>query len=330
MIQKTLIKFALAFFIIFTVTACFDEMEGQQAVDAFLKEMSPELARKIDKIGKEISLTKEKIDALSELKRQHPKYAGKIETARRQWKILQNQLRQSLKKIRDVVEGSYVTYKINKIQGGNQFNRISGELLSSADSVLASASTTKNAIEEALNEAVSEPLPSLDNASNNLSSDIPLEEPIRGNPFETEEAVQIVEPPTEEAVEITEEPATENNSLSPNISCEAKTSLGDARFYLMMMVISTDQAEKETLKAEVDKACTELERNLAMLNQADDQVISLQKTWAAFKNTHETEILPAIQVGDNEKASEIANGLQAERMKMMNGIFQDINGDNCD
>jgi fructoselysine-6-P-deglycase FrlB-like protein len=327
-IQKTLIKFALAFFIIFTVTACFDEMEGQQAVDAFLKEMSPELARKIDKIGKEISLTKEKIDALSELKRQHPKYAGKIETARRQWKILQNQLRQSLKKIRDVVEGSYVTYKINKIQGGNQFNRISGELLSSADSVLASASTTKNAIEEALNEAVSEPLPSLDNVSNNFS-DI-SEEPVRGNTFETEKAVEIVEPPTEEAVEITEEPATENNSLSPNFSCDAKTSLANARFYLMMMVISTNQAEQDTLKAEVDKASTELERSLAMLNQTNDKIITLQETWAAFKNTHETEILPAVRSGDNEKASEIANGIQAERMKMMNGIFQDINGDNCD
>ncbi|MDM8562570.1 hypothetical protein QUF54_04370 [Candidatus Marithioploca araucensis] len=98
----------------------------------------------------------------------------------------------------------------------------------------------------------------------------------------------------------------------------------------MMMVISTDQTEQNSSKAEIDKASTELERSLAMLNQTDDQVITLQETWAAFKNTYETEILPAMQVGENDKASEIANGIQAERMKTMNGIFQNINGDNCD
>jgi len=338
-IQKTLIKFVLAFFIILTVTACFDEREGQQAVNAFLNEMSPELARKISKIRKEIYLTKEKIDALTELKRQHPKYAGKVETARRQWKILQNKLIQSLKDIRDVVEGSYVTYKINKIQGGNQFNKISGELLSSADSVLASAGTTKEAIEQALNDVVSPHLPSLDNASNNISSDISPEEPIRDNTFETDDTVAVEEQSTdetEETVEIgEEEPPTRlkqatSHPISSKSSCDAKTSLGDARFYLMMMVISTDQTEQNSSKAEIDKASTELERSLAMLNQTDDQVITLQETWAAFKNTYETEILPAMQVGENDKASEIANGIQAERMKTMNGIFQNINGDNCD
>jgi hypothetical protein len=340
-IQKTLIKFVLAFFIILTVTACFDEREGQQAVNAFLNEMSPELARKISKIRKEIYLTKEKIDALSELKRQHPKYAGKIETARRQWKILQNKLIQSLKDIRDVVEGSYVTYKINKIQGGNKFNRISGELLSSADSVLASAGTTKEAIEQALNDVVSPHLPSLD-ASNNISdiSEEPIrEEPIRDNTFETDETVTVEEQTTEETEETVEigeeEPPTRlkqatSHPISSKSSCDAKTSLGDARFYLMMMVISTDQTEQNSSKAEIDKASTELERSLAMLNQTDDQVITLQETWAAFKNTYETEILPAMQVGENDKASEIANGIQAERMKTMNGIFQDINGDNCE
>ncbi len=326
MIQKTLIKFAIAFFIIFTVTACFDELEGQQAVDAFLREMSPELARKIDKIEKEIDLTEEKIEKLSELKRKHPKYAGKIETVRRQWEILQGKLRLSLKEIRDVVEGTYVTYEVNKIQGGNQFNRISGELLSSAESVLTSADATGEAIEQALNELVIQPLP-----SSVPTTPVPTPEPVPTTP-----EIVVVEEPTDETGKIgEEEPPTglkqaTSHPISSKSSCDAKTSLGDARFYLMMMVISTDQAEQNSSKAEIDKASTELERSLAMLNQTDDQIITLQETWAAFKNTYETEILPAIQVGDNDKASEIANGIQAERMKTMNGIFQNINGDNCD
>ncbi len=71
MIQNLKIKFAIAFFIILTVTACEEakmKQEGQLAVNAFLAEMSPELVIKIDKIKKEISLTEEKIKKLSELK----------------------------------------------------------------------------------------------------------------------------------------------------------------------------------------------------------------------------------------------------------------------
>jgi Zn-dependent M32 family carboxypeptidase len=194
MIQNTLIKFALAFFIIFTVTACHEEKDGQRAVDAFLKDMSPELARKIDKIGQEISLTEKKIDKLSELKRKHPNYAGKIETARRQWEVLQEKLRQSLKDIREVVESSYVTYELDRIQGGNQFNKISGKLLSSVDEVLASAGTTKEAIEQALNEVEDEPLPLLGEVNEN-SSDAP-EPPVERITFETKAEPEIVEPPT--------------------------------------------------------------------------------------------------------------------------------------
>ena len=116
--------------------------------------------------------------------------------------------------------------------------------------------------------------------------------------------------------------------------CDAKIALADARFNLMMMVMSTDKAEQDALKVEIDNASIALEKAFdAMLqdeNKSDDaQINNFQQTWAEFKNTRETEIVPAIYAGDNMKAIMIAIGIQAERMKIMNGIIQALNGDNC-
>jgi len=342
---NALVKFTIALFVILLVAGCYEsymEREGEIAVNAFLEEMSPELARKIDKIKEEISITEDKIIELSELKLKHPKHAGKIETSRRQWAVLQDKLKLSLKEIREVVESTYVTYELNKIQGGNQFNKISDELLSAADSVLASAGSTKDAIEQALNEVENQHLPSLDDVSKS-SSDIP--KPIERNTSETkEDEFETVEesPTVEMTVEAVEELPTELNPLNttnkplsaPNISsfCDAKTSLADARLNLMMMAMSTDKTEQDAYLVEIDKASTDFEKILAAMLKDEidnDQFTTLQETWTVFKNTRETEIIPAIRAGDNEKVLEI-NGIQAEHLNTMIGLIQAINGDNCD
>ncbi len=116
--------------------------------------------------------------------------------------------------------------------------------------------------------------------------------------------------------------------------CDARVSLTDARLNLMMMVISIDTEEQDALKVEIDKASQELERVIKVMltdeNRTDDaQLTTLQKTWAEFKNTRETEIIPAILADDYDKAMEIATGIQAKRMKIMNHIIQALNGDNC-
>ena len=116
--------------------------------------------------------------------------------------------------------------------------------------------------------------------------------------------------------------------------CDAKIALVDARLNLMMMVISSDKAEQDTLKVDIDKASVELEKVLQIMlndeNRTDDaQLTTLQKTWAKFKNTRETEIIPAIRADNNAKAIRIAIGIQAKRMKIMNHIIQALNGDNC-
>jgi len=116
--------------------------------------------------------------------------------------------------------------------------------------------------------------------------------------------------------------------------CDAKIALADARLNLMMMVISSDTAEQDDLKFDIDKASVELERVLKIMlkdeNRTDDaQLTTLQKTWTKFKNTRETEIIPAIRASNNAKAMKIAIGIQAKRMKLMNHIIQMLNGDNC-
>jgi len=116
--------------------------------------------------------------------------------------------------------------------------------------------------------------------------------------------------------------------------CDMKTALGDARSNLVDMVASTDKAEQEGLKAKVDAATTELEgATSAMLgddNKDDDaDLATFEKTWADFKDTRESEIVPAIYAGDNAKAKEIATGVQAERMSVMNGVISSHGGDGC-
>jgi hypothetical protein len=116
--------------------------------------------------------------------------------------------------------------------------------------------------------------------------------------------------------------------------CDVKVALSDARSNLVTMVGSTDKAEQEALKVKIDEATTRLEEAYgAMLNDdnADDdvQLNTFKETWAAFKNTRETEIVPAIYAGKNADAKAIATGIQAERMKVMNDVVQALGGDDC-
>ncbi len=116
--------------------------------------------------------------------------------------------------------------------------------------------------------------------------------------------------------------------------CDTKLALVEARLNLMMMVMSTEKEDQDSLRVEINKASTGLDKALvAMLkdeNKTDDaQLTNLQDTWTAFRNTREADIIPAIYAGNNDKAIAIATGIQAERMKIMDNVIQALNGDNC-
>jgi len=116
--------------------------------------------------------------------------------------------------------------------------------------------------------------------------------------------------------------------------CDVKTNLNDARSNLVAMVNSNDKAEQTSLRTKVNDATTKLEgAYTAMLgddNKADDAELGKFKTtWEAFKNTRETEIIPAVEKGDTDTAKKIAQGIQAQRMKTMNGVVEKLGGNDC-
>jgi len=117
--------------------------------------------------------------------------------------------------------------------------------------------------------------------------------------------------------------------------CDVKTNLNDARSNLVEMVKTGDKAGSDSaLRAKVNEATTKLEAAYtAMLgddNKVDDADLGkFKETWEAFKNTRETEIMPALADGDTDKAKGIAQGVQKGRMGTMNGVVKKLGGDDC-
>lgn len=105
-------------------------------------------------------------------------------------------------------------------------------------------------------------------------------------------------------------------------SDDACAALMEARGHLVAMIGSTDRAAQDDLKAKVHAASAKLDGVLAAMgksyNAGDEaKATAFKPVWEAFKNTRETEIIPAVYAGRNADAKAIAGGIQAERMKQM-------------
>ncbi|HRH82526.1 MAG TPA: hypothetical protein PLW81_15920 [Thiobacillaceae bacterium] len=108
-------------------------------------------------------------------------------------------------------------------------------------------------------------------------------------------------------------------AATPDEACAA---LGEARTHLVAMIGSTDKAAQDDLKSKVHAASAKLDAALAGMSGADaDKATQFKPVWEAFKNTRETEIIPAVYAGRNADAKAIATGIQAERMKAMKGAM---------
>ena len=110
-----------------------------------------------------------------------------------------------------------------------------------------------------------------------------------------------------------------------------QAALGEARANLVAMIDTTDKAAQDDLYAKVTKASKDLDSALdAALKDAAttaDQAAKykdFKATWDAFKNTRETEIVPAVRAGKTADAKAVAGGVQAERMKKMKGLLGEL------
>ena len=100
---------------------------------------------------------------------------------------------------------------------------------------------------------------------------------------------------------------------------DACADLGEARTQLVAMIAETDAAKLDDYKAKVHAASDALDADLAAMAGGPDsaKADAFKPVWDAFKETRETEIIPAVYAGENEKAKGIATGVQAGRMKEM-------------
>ncbi|MCG6862197.1 MAG: hypothetical protein LJE70_13120, partial [Chromatiaceae bacterium] len=95
--------------------------------------------------------------------------------------------------------------------------------------------------------------------------------------------------------------------------------LAEARTQLVAMIAETDPAKLDDFKAKVHAASDKLDADLAAMASGPDAAKATEflPAWDAFKNTRETEIIPAVYAGKNNDAKAIATGIQAERMTQM-------------
>jgi len=100
---------------------------------------------------------------------------------------------------------------------------------------------------------------------------------------------------------------------------EACANLAAARTALVAMLDEPDAAKQDGFVEKIHGASAALDADLAAMagGPAAAKADAFKPVWEAFKETRETEIIPAVKAGDKAKAKGLATGVQAGRMKEM-------------
>jgi hypothetical protein len=107
---------------------------------------------------------------------------------------------------------------------------------------------------------------------------------------------------------------------------DACAALRSARIHLVSLMGSTDKATQDNHNKQVLAASAELDAVLAAMMHGKNgedaaKAAEFQTVWEAFKDTRETEVIPAVYAGKNAAARSIALGIQAERIKKMKAVM---------
>jgi hypothetical protein len=81
--------------------------------------------------------------------------------------------------------------------------------------------------------------------------------------------------------------------------------------------------QQKLVKETADKVSAHLAKMKAPAGK-EAQFKELQETWAAFKKTRETELVPAVLAGKEDDAKKLVNGIQKERYTKCQQILADI------
>lgn len=96
---------------------------------------------------------------------------------------------------------------------------------------------------------------------------------------------------------------------------ELKGKMSAARASLMVLMSDKDKrdaTQQQKVKQTADAVSSAIEKMKAPAGK-EAQFKELSETWAAFKETREKELVPAILAGKDDEAKAIANGVQKER-----------------
>ncbi|MEO5365109.1 MAG: hypothetical protein H7831_01870 [Magnetococcus sp. WYHC-3] len=99
------------------------------------------------------------------------------------------------------------------------------------------------------------------------------------------------------------------------VADEVKMAMGEARQNLVAMVGAADMAEYPQREMAIQAATAKVDATVAAHPQA---LAAFNAVWMEFKNTRDTQIIPALKAGKVADAKALASGIQAERVKKMN------------
>jgi hypothetical protein len=107
---------------------------------------------------------------------------------------------------------------------------------------------------------------------------------------------------------------------------DACAALRSARIHLVSLMGATDKATRDNHNRQIQLASARLDEVLAAMMHGKNAVDAarageFQRVWAEFKNTRETEIIPAVYAGQSAAARSLALGIQAERVKKMKAVM---------
>ena len=109
---------------------------------------------------------------------------------------------------------------------------------------------------------------------------------------------------------------------------DLRTKMSAARDSLVEMMLNKDKRgadQQKLVKNTADAVSAQLATMKAPAGK-EAQFKELNETWAAFKKTRETELVPAILKGNDEEAKKIGGGIQKERITKCQKLISEISG----
>lgn len=107
---------------------------------------------------------------------------------------------------------------------------------------------------------------------------------------------------------------------------DLRTKVSAARSSLISLMLHADQRGTEQQKLVKDTADT-VSAAIAKIKAPvgkEAKLKEMSETWAAFKKTRETELVPLILKGKEEEAKKLAGGIQKERYMKVSDLINEL------